>query len=253
MIDLKVQRLLNDIGSVSGKKEVTCDKHGVFESVERRMLGKRLIWSACPACNVLFKDARQDRIVKDEALSRIKAIGIPLRYQDCRLSNYVPVNDIQSTALDICKRVLSLRDIEKSSRNLDKCFIFTGDVGVGKTHLLSALAIEMDQPDLRARYTTALRMIKMIRASYSRTVSDEDIERHLIKPDVLMIDEVGVQFGTDSERIAFYDIINQRYENLKMTIIASNLNNDGLDVLLGSRIMRRFTDNGVTISLGDER
>ena len=44
-----------------------------------------------------------------------------------------------------------------------------------------------------------------------------------IRPDLLILDEVGVQFGSETEKMILFEIINGRYEQLKPTIVISNL------------------------------
>ena len=43
-----------------------------------------------------------------------------------------------------------------------------------------------------------------------------------IRPDLLILDEVGVQFGSETEKMILFEIINGRYEQLKPTIVISN-------------------------------
>ena len=66
----------------------------------------------------------------------------------------------------------------------------------------------------------------------------------LIDLDLLVIDEVGVQSGTENERNILFDIINGRYENMKSTLIITNLDRSQLPDYLGERIVDRLRENG---------
>lgn len=60
--------------------------------------------------------------------------------------------------------------------------------------------------------------------------------------DLLIIDEVGVQFGSESEKIILFEIINERYEQMKPTILISNLSEDELSRYVGERIIDRMRE-----------
>ena len=61
--------------------------------------------------------------------------------------------------------------------------------------------------------------------------------------DLLVIDEVGVQFGTDTEKMILFEILNERYENLKPTILISNLSIESLKKFTGDRVIDRMKEN----------
>ena len=64
-----------------------------------------------------------------------------------------------------------------------------------------------------------------------------------IRPDLLILDEVGVQFGSETEKMILFEIINGRYEQLKPTIVISNLA-DALTDYLGERVVDRLREGG---------
>ena len=63
----------------------------------------------------------------------------------------------------------------------------------------------------------------------------------------LVIDEVGVQFGTETEKFIFYEVINRRYENVLPTVLISNLTSDELKTFIGDRAFDRFREDGGAI------
>lgn len=74
--------------------------------------------------------------------------------------------------------------------------------------------------------------------------SESEVLKNLIEPDLLILDEVGVQFGSDTEKLILFEIINGRYENRRATILISNLAMDGLKAYLGDRIIDRLREGG---------
>lgn len=67
---------------------------------------------------------------------------------------------------------------------------------------------------------------------------------HFASLDLLIIDEVGVQFGTPAEITILQEIINARYESILPTILISNLTFEQLKESIGERIVDRVTDGG---------
>ena len=63
-------------------------------------------------------------------------------------------------------------------------------------------------------------------------------------PDLLILDEVGVQYGSESERIELFKVVNGRYDELKPMIMLSNLAITRLLEYLGERIYDRLLDAG---------
>ena len=63
-------------------------------------------------------------------------------------------------------------------------------------------------------------------------------------PDLLVLDEVGVQFGSRTEENLIFTLMNKRYEDLKPTLVISNELEDGLETYLGPRTFDRLKDGG---------
>ena len=65
--------------------------------------------------------------------------------------------------------------------------------------------------------------------------------------DLLIIDEIGVQSGTDNERNILFEIVNGRYENVRPTIIISNRDVKEVAELISERSVDRITEGGAII------
>lgn len=72
------------------------------------------------------------------------------------------------------------------------------------------------------------------------------IEHH-VRPDLLVIDEIGVQFGTETEKMILFDILNARYEQVKPSILISNLAIEELKTYIGERVLDRMWEGGGSI------
>ena len=62
--------------------------------------------------------------------------------------------------------------------------------------------------------------------------------------DLLVIDEVGAQFGSDTEKLFIFDIIDGRYQDMKPTILISNLDIAGIKDVIGERCVDRLREGG---------
>ena len=84
-----------------------------------------------------------------------------------------------------------------------------------------------------------------IRSSYkSDRVTELQALEEFIKPDILVLDEIGMQLGTDSEHLLLFSLLNGRYEELKPTIVISNLTLEEVKKYLNDRIYDRLRENG---------
>ena len=97
-----------------------------------------------------------------------------------------------------------------------------------------------------ARFTSVSEINRLVRES--KSFNSEYTETEIIDAfgnyDLLIVDEVGIQSGTDAESRALFDVFNARYQNVKPTIVISNLTKDQLTVALGERIVDRLKEGG---------
>ena len=91
-----------------------------------------------------------------------------------------------------------------------------------------------------------MNLIRMYRATWKKDCdySESDVINELTTVDLLVLDEVGVQYGSDSEKMFVFDVIDGRYRNMLPTIIASNLNMDGIKECVGERCVDRMREDG---------
>ncbi|VFR32492.1 DNA replication protein DnaC [plant metagenome] len=88
--------------------------------------------------------------------------------------------------------------------------------------------------------------MRSIKDTYRRDSKENEADAiaRLVEPDLLVLDEVGVQFGSETEKMYLFEIINGRYEALKPTIVISNLAKDALTEYLGERVVDRLREGG---------
>jgi len=112
-----------------------------------------------------------------------------------------------------------------------------GGVGNGKTHLCNAISKACLDRGLEVRMTSAADMFSEIRLGIERHKAEEII-KNLKDIFVLVIDDLGVEYGTVWEAAKFDEIMTSRYATAKPTVVTTN--NDISQ--LPARIRSRFED-----------
>ncbi len=98
--------------------------------------------------------------------------------------------------------------------------LFLGQSGVGKTHLSIALALQALGYGKTVMFTTVWNMISSLQQSRADFSYHKRIQSYL-KPDLLILDELGYRSMAESTVEDFFEIISQRYEKGSI-IITSN-------------------------------
>lgn len=172
-----------------------------------------------------------------------KISGVPARFKGCTLENFEPRTDSINAAHAFMRTYLA--EFSQHAK-AGRCAILLGDAGVGKTHLVCAMVNALCSHGRRARYVRFGDAIKRIRASWRSRDGEEselDVLNDYHRQDLLVIDEIGVQYGSEGEQNHAFDIIDRRYADMKPTIIVTNATNEGLMSYLGPRVVDRLLDN----------
>lgn len=230
------------------EKKSHCETHGDYISY----CYYDDVYSGCEQCR---KDSIEQSKKQQEAferqqknmrwLSRIGDAGIPERFKTRTLDTYcVNVNNPkQQKIFNFCKDyAANFQQIRKTGQS----FMMLGTVGTGKTHLSIGVALEVMRNGNSAVFSSASKIFRAIKDTYHKGSHQKESEVMAIytQCDLLIIDEVGVQRGSDFEKETFFDVINERYENMRPTIILSNLTIEEIKVFLGERVFDRLRENG---------
>ena len=94
-----------------------------------------------------------------------------------------------------------------------------------------------------------MQLVRAIRSTWKRDSekSEDEVLKAIIAYDLLIIDEIGVQYETESEKLILFDVLNGRYENVKPTILLTNLVGQELNTCIGERNVDRIQEGGGTI------
>lgn len=239
-----------DAGVLFGQLETVrgeCESHGPWSREAPAMFARRI---GCPLCS---DDARQAREAAEleqrrQAAERRRAEalaerGVGARHLGKTFESFVAETPEQAKALEACR---ALADAVVSGKPMVPSLILSGAPGTGKTHLTCAIVQRCFDAGRNALKANVMQIVRDIKSSWRRDADlDEDGVLNLYSsPDVLVIDEIGVQFGSDTERLYVFEIINRRYERCLPTVLITNLDIAGLRQEIGERVLDRVREGG---------
>lgn len=128
----------------------------------------------------------------------------------------------------------NIKKLVDKSVEEDKGIFIYGDTGVGKTYTLHAIS-NSKQVDVR-NFTE---MLVEFRDAIQKGCYYERL-KELIKSDYLFIDDIGSEKLSDYVVEFLYLIINGRYENMKRTVLATNLSIEEFGNRYGDRVLSRI-------------
>lgn len=236
-------------------EKLMCEKHGEYDVKEVVFLGRKIARTSCQACideqEAASKREELDRVRTAEIQrweSRIGTACIPDRFRDKTLDSYIADSDGKRKARDFAKRYA-----EEFDGISGKCAVFLGKPGTGKTHLSIGIALSVMRQGYTAMFMTVMRVIRRIKDTWGRgsEMSETEAIQSLVFPDLLILDEIGVQFGSDTEKMLLFEVINERYELRKPTLLLSNLSLDEVKAYLGERVFDRLREDGGEVIVFD--
>lgn len=246
-----------DVSSLStevlGERAAVCDTHGAYTSSGNALTvfnRRREYWTGCPQCAQIKRERQaEERRASDERErqarieDRMRRAGIPKRFRTRTLDNFEATTPKQQRALRVAREFVA-----DFARHHDEgsTLVFAGNVGTGKGHLALGIAQALIAAGHTAFYATAREIIMRMRASWSdkSAPSEAEVLDMLTSVSLLIVDEVGVTFGSDAERDQLFAVIDGRYRECLPTIYTTNLERDELPVALGERSFDRLRENG---------
>ena len=120
--------------------------------------------------------------------------------------------------------------------------VLVGAHGSGKSHLLEATLRAMLQQGLRCRYEVAKRYLDKLRHTFqgSETQDLAELTGWYRTFGVLALDDVGMEKATDFAAAEITDLVDERMQYGRPTILATNLSHDEMAARLGDRLASRM-------------
>lgn len=241
---------MSDLPKIKTRSD-TCAEHGDFES--KNWIGS--IWSKCPVCSKYAEAEARAATLEKEAKERLEAYqkrigmsGIPPRFHDRSFTTFIANTREKKHALDVCAKFARDFDVNRGAS-----LIFIGSPGTGKTHLACSIGLALLKDHKTVLFTTVQRAMRRVKDSWARSNPETEgqVIETLVEPDLLILDEVGVQYGSDFEKGILFDVLNERYEFRRPVILISNLTLDEVVGFLGERVYDRLREGkGLSVPFG---
>lgn len=243
---------LKAVNTILGKLEIRqvktmCPLHGEYLANQVWLSGQIKEISECPECFKLKqaqKAIEEEKARKEEAqksrMERIKETRMPLEYQTKDFSTFFQDTESQREAFNMAERFVNGWEKAKAG---GYGLLFLGGCGTGKTHLACAIMLELMERYLFVypRYYKVSEIFSAVRSTYQTGVitNEEEMLKFFSSIQLLVIDEVGIQKGSEAEKRILFSILDNRVTSNKPTILMSNLGPKALAELLGDRLYDR--------------
>jgi len=172
-------------------------------------------------------------MVNSERIKYLLEIAdIPARYKN---ADFKGINKKQEAL------VSALREAYNSKRD----FVLYGNIGTGKTHIACGMIRALVNKGVHAKYST---QFKILECYYRKNFTEFD---KYIEADFLVIDEVGKNDLAEWQKIQLDELLSERYNQLRQTLIITNQTKEGLREILSDRVIDRLRDNNATAYILD--
>lgn len=188
--------------------------------------------------------------------------------------------------LDICghaglserRRTMTFESFDRSKQadayqaaehffTMPETMVFCGPVGVGKTHLASAILHrwlrtgfenEINQPNWgkgfiggRGYFTTLPDLLTRIKATFKdgATETEDFIIRHCINFPLLVLDDVGKEKQSEYSQQVLFSIVDGRYVHKRPLIMTSNVMGREFADVVGQAVFSRLNEMGSIVNM----
>ena len=194
---------------------------------------------------------------------KLKFAAIPKEFEDQTIESFMtdcyttPENrELAQMAKIIAKRyVEQFEEIQETGKGL---YFYSSVKGSGKTRLAVSIANDLIRQKLiSAKFATTIQILDQIKATWGENKkagdeggSEQTLINDIISVPVLVIDDIGVERAKDWINERFYNILNGRMIEKRITIFTSNCRMEDLN--LDERIVNRIIKMALPIEFPAE-
>lgn len=152
---------------------------------------------------------------------------------------------------DVVAELTTLRFLHQGENVL-----MLGPCGVGKTHLATGLALKAIEQGHRVYFLTLHDLVTRSRAQREKNRLDQ-LLRVLVRPDLLILDEVGYLPLEQPDATLLFEVVNKRYQAQKSIILTSNKSFGQWgeifpDQILATALLDRLLHHATTLNIRGE-
>lgn len=191
---------------------------------------------------------------------RLKFATIPKEFEGQTVDNFqtgcystAANRELAAMAQTIAKRYVEKFDeIQETGKGL---YFYSRVKGSGKTRLAVSIANDLiEKKFIQAKFATTIQILDQIKATWGGISKNEESEQKLIHDivsvPVLVIDDIGVEAVKDWINERFYNILNGRMIEKRVTIFTSNCKIEELN--FDDRITNRIVKMALPVQFPDE-
>lgn len=161
--------------------------------------------------------------------------GVPERVLEATFANYQTETEEQAEAVAKVKKWAARKGL---------FLVLLGSTGTGKGHLAAA-ALKVQGDGLWIEHVN---MLADLRTSYDQKNTAELIERWQTA-EMFVIDEFGLSAGGKDEEPMLYQVLADRYDKRRPTIITTNATADDFRQMIGFRLLDRIREDLTRVSM----
>lgn len=239
---------MNFVKQIPDPPEIgACELHGNFEF--RYLLLAINTWFPINARSVqksakkkTCRGRRKKEFDRVERLNRLKlSCGFSLRNLNASFDDFISESPEQSKAKSTAEKYAK-HVIDGGAG----CLVMVGSVGAGKTLLATAIADAFINSGKKCCIVRVSEMLRDFKDSWRKDSekSESQVMGYYSNVGLLIIDEIGIQFGSDTEKNYIFEVIDNRYQDMKPTVFISNLDVEGVKESIGARVYDRLREDG---------
>lgn len=169
-----------------------------------------------------------------------KIMGFPKRYRDASFDKYQLVGTPEQQQRQK-KLIWFLR--------ANKPVVMYGNNGTGKTMLAFASIREQIEQSKSASYVSLLDIIDEVKETFGTGTSALRIIDKYVGYDYLVIDEMDKSYGSATEFLNIFRIVNGRYNAEKPTVLITNASTDDVIEIVGRSAYERIVEDGTAVKM----
>jgi DNA replication protein DnaC len=174
------------------------------------------------------------KIEDNIALGRKQLANVPLRWRDAEIT----VPQVKTWVRELMDEAVRTERFKDPQVKQGPSLLFTGPIGTGKTYHAWAAVRALSLSGVRCDWRV-VRMASMFRQLRPNGGTPEAEFGFFARCGLLVLDDLGATRGSAWEEETLTELIDERYEEMRPTLIITNAE-EGLGSVVGKRIASRL-------------